>query len=228
MHLLPKRYDYDHILDRTLRMNASSKGDWQILSALAPTLAKIPESLRSQAYVMETSAGKVLYKMGTRPRSILFVLSGDVRLVRRASNGAEIVLQRSGFGFIAEASLESPTYHCDVISSASSRILVFPIGAFNAALDATPDFHRTWSSLLAREVRKLRAQCERLALNKAHERILHYLETEGLNGEVMLEVSRKAWAAELGLTHETLYRALARLEKENIISMNGHTIRTCA
>lgn len=202
-------------------MHASPQVDWNTLGAVASILEKVPEPLRQRTRVMETAAGEVLYRMGERPQSILFVLSGDLRLIRRASNGAEVVLQRSRLGFIAEASLESPAYHCDVTSAAPSRILVFPIDAFNNALDSTPAFNKTWSSLLAREIRKLRAQCERLALKKAHERILHYLETEGRNGEIVLDVPRKTWAAELGLTHEALYRTLAKMEKANIISLNG-------
>ena len=205
-------------------MHTSPQTDWNSLGTVEPILAKVPETLRCHTRIVETTAGDVLYRMGEHPQFILFVLSGDLRLIRRASNGAEIVLQRSSFGFIAEASLESPTYHCDVISAAASRILAFPIGVFNDALDSAPAFNRAWSALLAREIRKLRAQCERLALKKAHERILHYLETEGCNGKVMLDVPRKTWAAELGLTHEALYRALAQLEKANIISLNGTSI----
>jgi CRP/FNR family transcriptional regulator, dissimilatory nitrate respiration regulator len=209
-------------------MNALVKADWNTLAAAAPLLATVPEALRERAGIVEAAGGQVLYRMGERPRSILFVLSGEVRLIRRACNGAEIVLQRSSFGFIAEASLESPAYHCEVLSAMSSRLLVFPIPAFSHALDTVPAFHKAWSSRLAGEIRKLRAQCERLALKKAEHRILHYLETEGHNGEIVLHVSRKAWAAELGLSHEALYRALARMEQANMISLRDMTIRVRA
>jgi hypothetical protein len=72
---------------------------------------------------------------------------------------------------------------------------------------------------LAREVRTLRSQCERLALNSAAERIEHYIETEGRNGRLELTRTRKAWAAELGLTHEALYRALSMLERSERLSL---------
>ncbi|MCZ7653606.1 MAG: hypothetical protein M5R42_03950 [Rhodocyclaceae bacterium] len=57
---------------------------------------------------------------------------------------------------------------------------------------------------LAREVRMLRARCERLSLHGAEARILHALESEGTEGTLTLAQSRKAWAADLGLTHEAL------------------------
>jgi CRP-like cAMP-binding protein len=64
----------------------------------------------------------------------------------------------------------------------------------------------------------LRSQCERLALRGATDRIEHYIEAEGNNGRLELSRTRKAWAAELGLTHEALYRALARLQRSGRIS----------
>ena len=77
---------------------------------------------------------------------------------------------------------------------------------------------------LAREVRKLRAQCERLSLHGAAERIMHYIETEGIEGALELSQSRKAWAAELGLTHEVLYRTLSRLQAEGELEINDRRI----
>jgi hypothetical protein len=43
------------------------------------------------------------------------------------------------------------------------------------------------------------------------ERIEHYIEAEGNNGRIELRQTKKAWAAELGITHEALYRALSSL-----------------
>ena len=63
-------------------------------------------------------------------------------------------------------------YHCDAVAAQASRLLRFPVSAFRQG----------WQSLLAPEVRKLRAQCERLSLNSAAERIGHYIESEGRGG----------------------------------------------
>src|SRR5713226_6436942 len=206
-------------------MKTADAPDWNSLSATHPILARIPKQLRVVAHVIEASAGETLARIGERPRAMLYVLSGEVRLIRRSRRGTDIVLQRSRSGFIAEASLESSKYHCDIIAAASSRLLRFPLSAFSAALDMEPAFRKAWLSLLAREIQKLRVQCERLGLKSARERILHYLKAEGTNGEIKLLGSRKAWAAELGLTHEALYRSLARLKREGVISLNVASIR---
>jgi DNA-binding MarR family transcriptional regulator len=53
---------------------------------------------------------------------------------------------------------------------------------------------------------------------------LHYLHTEGEGPhcEVDLIGSIKDLARELGLTHETLYRTLGRLEQDGVIARKDH------
>lgn len=198
--------------------------DWSALIASQPTLGQIPPSLRKLAELREIQAGQVMFRIGDRVRSIVAVISGEVRLVRRDRNGTEVILQRSRGGFIAEASITSKAYHCDVIAAESGAVLRIPVRAFRAALDEDADFRNAWMADLAREVRKLRAQCERLSLHSAASRIIHYLESEGTAGAVSLSQSRKAWAAELGLSHEALYRALARLQADGVLNVDGKRI----
>jgi CRP-like cAMP-binding protein len=157
------------------------------------------------------------------------VLEGEVRLVRRSRNGAEIILQRASSGFVAEASLDSPVYHCEAVAATESRLLAFPISGFREALAKDEKFRTFWSRRLAREVHNLRSQCERLALHGAAERIEHYIQSEGRDGRLELLRTRKAWAAELGLTHEALYRALAGLQRAGTLTAvekNGALILT--
>jgi CRP-like cAMP-binding protein len=139
-------------------------------------------------------------------------------------HGETVILQRSRGGFIAEASLDTRTYHCDAITAEPSTLLLFPATAFRNALESEPAFRRGWQSLLAKEVRKLRAQCERLSLNSAVDRISHYIESEGSNGVVNLTQTKKAWAAELGLTHEALYRALRRMQDDDLLGVEGNRL----
>lgn len=198
--------------------------DWPTLAVVHPELAHIPPALREAARLKECAAGEAVFRQGERPKAMLYVLDGEVRLLRRSREGAETVLQRSRGGFFAEASLEAKAYHCDAVAVAASRLLVFPIRAFREALDEDTAFRNAWMALLAREVRKLRARCERLSLHSAAERILHALESEGTAGTLTLMQSRKAWAADLGLTHEALYRSLARLQAEGTLILEGERI----
>jgi len=185
--------------------------DWVALICAYPELTSIPQELRDHATDVRAAAAETLYHIGAKSKFMLFVLEGEIRLQRRARNGAEIVLQRATAGFVAEATLENPRYHCDMVASRDSRLVGFPIERFREALHDDKIFRTFWMARLARKVRKLCGQCERLSLRNATERIEHYIEAEGNNGRLELHQTKKAWAAELGMTHESLYRALATL-----------------
>jgi CRP-like cAMP-binding protein len=192
--------------------------DWIGLMKAHPELVALPASLRRQAIHIVAAAGETVFRLGSQPRNMLWVLDGEVRLVRRSRNGAEIVLQRAYSGFVAEASMESSRYHCDAVAATDSRLLGFPIQSFREAVRRDEKFRTFWMRRLAREVRLLRAQCERLNLRSATDRIEHYIEAEGDNGRLELRRTKKAWAAELGLTHEALYRTLASLQEAGRIT----------
>ena len=147
-------------------------------------------------------------------------------MIRLARNGSEVILQRSRGGFLAEASLEARSYHCDAITTKPTTILMLPVAAFRAALEEDPIFRSAWQSQLTKEIRKLRAQCERLSLNSAADRISHYIESEGADGILTLNQSRKSWAAELGLSHEALYRTLRRMQSEGVLDVDGVRLAT--
>jgi len=198
--------------------------DWSAAEKSNPSLALVPPPLRACAEPWELEAGRVLFRVGDTVHAVFAVLEGEIRLLRRDRNGTEVVLQRSRGGFFAEASLWSKAYHCDAVAAAPSRVLRFPAQAFRDALDDDAGFREAWMTHLGREVRKLRTQCERLSLHRATDRILHYLEAEGVEGSVELTQTRKAWAAELGLTHEALYRALRRLQDAGVIKVVGDSI----
>ena len=197
---------------RTGRRTALPAPDWKSLSLESPLLAALPGPARRLTRLLEIPHHTVLFNRGDRPQAMFFVRSGEVRLVRRSSSGREIVLQRTRGGFLAEASLDQPVYHCDAVAMETSSMLAIPRKAFRDAL-TVGDFRDRWVAHLARELRKVRAQAERLSLKTARERIVHFIETEGESGVVVLNQSKKDWAAELGLTHEALYRALAQMEK---------------
>lgn len=198
--------------------------DWQMLAEANPLLACFPANLKADVQLRSFAAGDTLYRRGSRPKAMLYVIAGEIRLIRHSTGGRQAILQRSRRGFVAEASMESTTYHCDVVAAADGHLLLIPIPKFRQALDDDPPFRQVWIATLAGEVRRLRAHNERLHLHKAADRVLHYIESEGKSGTMTLLHSRKAWAAELGLSHEALYRTLSRLEVDGAISIDGERI----
>jgi len=197
--------------------------DWSCLEASFPWLACLPPAARLAASLRRLEPCEALFRVGQRPKAMWCLLSGEVRLVRASSAGHEVVLQRTRHDFLAEASLNVRSYHCDAVAVEMSELLCLPRQAFVQAL-ADAAFCSAWLDHLAREVRGLRARCERLSLKSAADRIVHAIETEGAGGRLRLTSSRKIWAAELGLTHEALYRTLRQMREAGILTVEGDVV----
>lgn len=197
--------------------------DWSRIGQALPLLATLPVTLRREARLRRLDKGEIVFRRGDRPRAMFAVLSGEARLVRTSPAGIEVVLQRTRNGLLAEASLDQPRYHCDAVAALPIELVVIPRGTFRTAL-ADEGFRERWLALLLRELRRVRAQNERLSLKTAEERIIHAIEADGSDGVLTLTQSKKNWAAELGLTHEALYRTLSRMVKERRLKIEDGTV----
>ena len=159
-------------------------------------------------------AGQALFRLGTRTAGLYEVTSGKVRLVRVDPAGREAVLHVAAAGdTIAEASLFSPTYHCDAIATTNAVVRLYPKDALLAQLQSNPSAAQAFMAMLGRQVMSLRTRLEQRNIRSARERIRHYLiaNVGADRRTVALPGSLKDLAADLGLTHEALYRTLAQM-----------------
>jgi len=169
-----------------------------------------------------------LFLTGKIPQWMFYVIAGEVTLERTGLQGEPVVLQRTRLGFVSEASLKVAKYHCDALAIMDSNVIKVPAKELAAALDRDADFASRWISMLNAEVKRLRLHCERLSMKSLKDRVLHLINTEGVNGEYQVNTGLKSLAGELGVTHEALYRTLAALEKTKTIRREeGLLVLTC-
>jgi CRP-like cAMP-binding protein len=187
--------------------------------------ALLPAALHESCVRASYARGDRLFSAGERPKYMFFISSGEVLLERMGMQGASIVLQRTRSGIISEASLRSERYHCHANVVLPSEITGVPILKVNSALISDSAFSNRWIAMLNREVKRLRLQCERLSLHRVDERLMHFLETEGTNGQHPLGSGLKSLASELGVTHEALYRCVAQMEKRGILHRGAENLR---
>ena len=135
--------------------------DWAAVERQLPFLAALPSAARASVEIDQLGADEVVFRAGARPTVMYFVLSGEVRLMRSSRAGSEIVLQRARKGIVAEASLDQAAYHCDAVTSAPTMVLRLRRDIVREALKEE-GFAAAWRAELSRELRRLRAQCERL------------------------------------------------------------------
>lgn len=187
----------------------------------------LPAAVRAVATERKLKAGEVLFRRGDKTEGLLEVVTGRLRLARVDRSGREAVLHLAGPGeTLAEASLFSAQYHCDATASTNATVRVYPKREVLAAFEENPKAAQAFSATLARQVMNLRTRIEQRNIRSASERVRHFLAVNtGADGRtVKLRGTLKDLAAELGLTHEALYRTLAALEHSGEIKRKGSRI----
>lgn len=165
-----------------------------------------------------------LFHQGNKPEFMFYIVEGEAILTRNSANGGLTTLQRCKNGFLSEASLFTDFYHCDATTTQKGLAIAIPISSLKSALKDSP-FALKWIELLSKEIRRLRAQTERLGLKDIRSKLIHLIETEGKNGTFHLPTDYKSIASEIGVTHEALYRSISHLEKEGLLERSSDSLK---
>jgi CRP-like cAMP-binding protein len=180
----------------------------------------LSSNVRASATERAIKPGQALFRTGQRTLGLLEIVSGRIRLVRVDRSGREALLYTAASGdTIAEASLFSPTYHCDAIATTKAVVRLYPKAAILAEFRRRPDSAQAFMARLARQVMGLRTRVEGRSIRSARDRIRHFLVVNAGADKrtVVLSGTLKELAADLGLTHEALYRTLARMDADGEI-----------
>src|SRR6516164_11175119 len=191
-----------------------------------------PDWLTSTIYASAVEralkAGQTLFRTGARTVGLYQIVKGKVRLARLDRSGREAVLQAAGPGeMFAEASLFSSTYHCDAIATTDAIVRLYPKAILIEELERDPKIARAFAAMLAHQVMTLRTRLEQRNIRSARDRVRHYLavNADPSGRAVRLSTTLKDIAAELGLTHEAVYRTLAEMSADGEIERRNGLIR---
>lgn len=179
----------------------------------------------------QLAEGECLFRAGDRVKALYAIAAGRLKLVRTSVGGSEVTLHRAKEGeSFAEPSLFSEIYHCDAVAEVPSEVLVYSKVRLRKDFHQDPDRMLRLMRHLAVQVQATRARAEILSLHSATDRVMRYLRHQlPPDATTMnLDLPWKQVAAEIGLTHEALYRTLARLEREQKIHRRGRTIELLA
>lgn len=180
----------------------------------------LPGLIREHSRLRVLEAGEALFCQGDQATAIFEVEQGRLRMLRHTVDNREVVLHTARKGeLFAEAALFSGIYQCDAVASTASQVRAYPKHELLAAFRNDPALGEHFMAELAHQVLALRARLEERNIRSARERVLHHLAlAAGADGRtVRVDGRLMDLAAEIGLTHEVLYRTLAALEKESVI-----------
>ena len=186
--------------------------------------SKMLQSISKQRHFVK---GEAVFTQGHEAHSIYRVISGEIHLFRLDSEGRRTILYRAyDDDFFAEASLNSDHYHCTAYCARDCEIQFINAQGLIKLLHESTAFSMDWIALLSTELRYQRSCVERLHINSASERIIHYLMTEGNRSrELHLQGTLSDFSEVLGLSRETLYRTLRTLEQQGKITRHDQVIR---
>jgi CRP-like cAMP-binding protein len=171
-------------------------------------------------------AGQTLFRQGDEAFAIFEVEQGRIQLLRHTVDGRSVVLFTARAGeALAEAALFSSRYHCDGVAVTDARVRFFRKEALLATFRKDPELAERFMALLARQVQSLRARLEMKNIRSARDRVLRHLSLLSSGHTVRIDGTLKELAAVLGLTHESLYRTMADLERDGLIKRNGRVIK---
>lgn len=190
-------------------------------------LQSLPRPVIEQGRLEHLGKNQYLFHCGEPIDRLYLVLEGELRAIRHQADGQKAIMMRAGPGeFFAAASLCLDSFPCDGLAPVDTRLWSIPKSQFNHLLATSAELGQRFSLALAREIKKQCGRVERLRLQTARERILHYISCETEDGKTLqLATSLSTWADELGVEPESLYRSLSAMARDGLIERQRRCIR---
>lgn len=177
--------------------------------------------------VHRLEAEEPLFLAGQRVMRLFYVQSGTIRLMRALGDGGTAVMQHARANeWVAEASLFSPTYHCDAVASEATLLVSVSKQALLSRFEEDGKSAVAFAQTLASQLRALRQMHEIVRVRRADERVLAWLalRASGNPATVALDRTWSDVADELALTREAVYRAIGSLKRAGRIRIEGENV----
>jgi CRP/FNR family transcriptional regulator len=206
-------------------------------ASMPPSAASIDiDLLRRHVRVLRRKvlAGEYIYRSGQSMQAVFLVHVGSVKTCELAADGRE---QISGFrmrgDLVGVESIGLAVYACDAIALEDTEIWELPYPPVLAACLEIPQLQQCFTAALVGEIRRDRAWMLAVGTLTADQRVAAFLlDVAARHSELgfsarhfILRMSRADMANFLALKHETVSRALSRLQDLNCISVQRRELK---
>jgi CRP-like cAMP-binding protein len=163
---------------------------------------------------------EALFRQGEAARYVYRVITGRVQLCRHLRAGTKVVIAGASAGeTFAEPAIFNDEYHCDAIAHGAAEVEGFRCSEIHDRISSDAGAAKALCADLARLVMKLRARIEIRTIRAAPERLLAWMRLNA-RGTPPVFTAQPTWqtvAFEIGVTQESLYRALSTLTRQRRI-----------
>lgn len=211
------------------------------VSALRRTLlfAELDEpgllSLAGRAVERRLKRGEILFMAGDDAAGLFVVAEGALRAYREGVDGREQIIhvERAGATIAELPVFDDKPYPSTVAAEEDSVVLFISKSDVKSLCLAHPKIALTAVKLLAGRLRKCAELVEALSLREVDQRLARWLLTEArMRGqrlpdrlELNLVLTNQQIAAHIGSVREVVSRALARLQQNGLIEVDGRHVR---
>lgn len=191
------------------------------------SLKKLSEIITEREY----KKGSNIFIEGEVAEAVYVVKSGKVKIYKTGQDGKEHIIHIMGEGEVfAEACIfDVCPYPASADAVENTVVYVISNRDLEAILEKHPKISIELVKVMAKRLRMVAMQIENLSLKDAYQKTAALIvqlfkvhNKEMKNGsKIKLEVSRADMANMVGLTRETLTRALFKLKSDGIIDIEG-------
>ena len=174
------------------------------------------ESMLSHLKVKNYQKGELFsFDVNNRPRLYLTFI-GQFKLTKINERGDEMILRVVNAGEVISPMHFSHYYDVSAEFIKDTTLLYFSESTVNSFVKKSPQFAKNIINMLAESVQSLMVTAEVWRLKNTKERLGWFLASVNNNNLGKLPISKSLLASYLGMTPETLSRALKKLSEEGI------------
>lgn len=175
--------------------------------------------------------GRIIFSEGDEGTGFYIVAAGMVKVFKASSQGKEQILQifSEGEPFGEVAVWMGKPFPASAQALTQVHLLYLPKKAFDDLIHNNPSLALNIIAILSLRIHQFTVQVENLSLKEVPGRLASYLiylsKEQKTDKSVTLSISKGQLASLLGTIPETLSRIFAKMTDQNLIEVNGRTIR---
>ena len=195
---------------------------------IADTLALLAAKLAPQRRLVR--AGEVIYQAGGRFDNLYILNSGFFKITTLSPDGREQVVGLKFRGdWLGFDGIAGGAYSCDAVAMDTGEVWAIPYEALLAACSGHRDLltvlHEAMSREIAHDRDSLMSVCTLPADARVAEFLRHWADSLAKRGlrtdQIALRMTRAEIGNYLGMTLETVSRALSRLARDKVIGFSS-------
>lgn len=191
--------------------------------------ASLPDRILDQAHIVTAQKGDLLFNTGSAVDTIFVTLEGRVALTANNDRHEETLIEilPAGNLFLIQPLILDVKTTLIARAIGNVKALHIPADAFMAEIEISSPIVRAALRQISRQWRLTLTQLRQLKLLSASERLAHYilsrLDADHGRASLVLEEERRLIAQRLGMTPESLSRAIASLRAQRV-NFSGRTV----